>query len=114
MSETQTAACPRIKAKAVWGLLPARYYESLEQNQQIASCCRHPENHDIEARYSDAAAAESKAPDIYIFHCTCGRRHQRFVIGGSKGFKRDGWGFVLGEDGKPAPYEEPRPFWEVR
>ena len=111
----QSQACPRIKAKAVWPLLPAKYYQALEQNQLLASCCRHPENHDIEALYSSPEDAAKGVPDIYIFHCICGRQHRRFCMGGTQGFKVG----LLGEqerdaDGKPIPYTERRPKWEVR
>lgn len=85
----QVVACPRIPASKVWTLLPAKYIEALEQNQKIASCCRHPENHEIEALKSNENEA---APDIYIFHCTCGKKHTRFCCGGG----------------------DARPFWEVR
>lgn len=79
LPETQVAACPRVKvADLPEGFLPKRYFEALEQNQQIASCCRHPENHDIEALKSHP---DEPAPDIYIFHCTCGRKHRRFCVG---------------------------------
>lgn len=77
--ETTTPACPRVKvADFPDGWLPARYLEAMEQNQQIASCCRHPENHEIEALKSHP---DEVAPDIYIFHCKCGRKHRRFCIG---------------------------------
>jgi hypothetical protein len=71
--------------------LPLKFVTSLEQNQQIASCCRHPENHDIEAWFSCAEDADKGIPDIYILHCQCGRRHTRFCVGGGI-----------------------RPFWETR
>jgi hypothetical protein len=73
-------ACQRYPVKKLFGLLPAKYIEALEQNQKISSCCRHPENHDIEAFKSKP---DEKAPDIYVFHCTCGRRHTRFCVGGN-------------------------------
>jgi hypothetical protein len=83
-------ACARTPvAKLPPGLLPLKYIEALEQNQQISSCCRHPENHEIEALYSNESET---VPDIYIFHCTCGRKHRRFCCGGG----------------------DQRPFWEVR
>ncbi len=94
-------ACKRIHTSKVWKTLPLKFVEALEQNQQIASCCRHPENHDIEAFYSneqerwrdkDPAKDMPNPPDIYIFHCTCGRKHRRFCVGSA----------------------EDRPFWEVR
>jgi hypothetical protein len=86
----QVQACPRIPvAKLPPGLIPLKFIEALEQNQQIASCCRHPENHEIEALKSNETET---APDIYIFHCTCGRKHRRFMCGGG----------------------DIRPIWEVR
>lgn len=72
-------ACPRIAVAKLGNLIPTKYIEAMEQNQQIASCCRHPEQHDIEAMKSKADEA---APDIYIFHCTCGKQHRRFCVGG--------------------------------
>lgn len=86
-------ACARVPVRKVFSLLPARYIEALEQNQQIASCCRHPENHEIEAKYSSDEVKESGIPDIYIFHCTCGKRHIRFCVGA---------------------VDENRPWWEFR
>lgn len=79
LPETQAPACPRVKvADLPEGFLPQRYFEALEQNQKIASCCRHPENHEIEARKSHP---DEPAPDIYIFHCSCGRKHPRLCVG---------------------------------
>jgi hypothetical protein len=71
--------------------IPPKYIEALEQNQKIAHCCRHPENHEIEAFYSNEAERWRgkdpdkdfpNPPDIYIFHCQCGRKHRRFCVGG--------------------------------
>ncbi|HJY05364.1 MAG TPA: hypothetical protein VJ323_03560 [Bryobacteraceae bacterium] len=77
--ETQVPACRRVKVSDFpAGFLPTKYFEALEQNQKIASCCRHPENHEIEALKSHP---DEPAPDIYIFHCTCGRKHRRFCVG---------------------------------
>jgi len=94
-------ACPRYPVAKLGDLIPLKYLEVLEQNQLIASCCRHPENHELEAWYSSEADAERGVPDIYIFHCTCGRKHRRFCVGGSVG-------------SGPNPKVEPRPFWTVR
>ena len=77
MSHTQ--ACPRYPVAKLLNLIPARYIEALEQNQQIAHCCRHPENHEIAAFKSNE---NETVPDIYIFYCTCGRQHRRFCVGG--------------------------------
>jgi len=74
-------ACPRYSVSKLLSLLPTRYVEALEQNQRIASCCRHPENHEIEAFFSCEAERDKGTPDIYIFHCTCGRKHRRFCVG---------------------------------
>lgn len=78
--ETQVSACPKVKmADFPPGWIPKRLYErNLEQNQMIASCCRHPENHEIEARKSHP---DEPAPDIYVFHCECGRKHRVFCVG---------------------------------
>lgn len=95
-------ACPRYPVAKLINLIPPKFIEALEQNQQIMSCCRHPENHDIEAWYSNEEEAAKGVPDIYIFKCTAvhpdsirpnGERwHQRFCVGGG----------------------DERPFWEVR
>ena len=85
-------ACARHPVAKLFNLIPIKYIEALEQNQKISSCCRHPENHDIEAKYSCDEEKEKGVPDIYIFHCTCGKQHVRFCIGGG----------------------DVRPFWDVR
>lgn len=76
-------ACPRVPVSKVMYKLPIKYLEALEQNQKISSCCRHPENHQIEAWFSSPEQQATGAPDIYKFFCTCGRVHVRFCIGGS-------------------------------
>jgi hypothetical protein len=80
LPETQAEACPRVKmADLPPNFIPRRLYErNLEQNQLIAGCCRHPENHDIEARKSHP---DEPVPDIYVFHCQCGRKHRVFCVG---------------------------------
>lgn len=79
LPETQVPACPRVKvADLPEGFLKKNHIEGLEQNQLIAHCCRHPENHEVEARKSHP---DETAPDIYIFHCTCGRKHRFFCVG---------------------------------
>ena len=79
LPETIVQACPRVRvADFPPGHIPQRFLEGLEQNQQIASCCRHPENHEIAAFKSHP---EERAPDIYIFYCQCGRMHRRFMAG---------------------------------
>jgi len=78
LPSTHVLACGRVKVADLGNHLPVQYLEALEQNQQIASCCRHPENHEIEAFKSHP---EEESPDIYIFHCSCGRKHRRFCVG---------------------------------
>jgi hypothetical protein len=90
LPETQVQACPRVKiADFPDGFIPPKYYEgNLEQNQLLHSCCRHPENHEIEARKSHP---DEDAPDIYVFHCTCGRKHTRWLLGAVDDVPRPIW-----------------------
>lgn len=89
LPETTTPACPRVKvADFPDGFIPTKYIEGLEQNQLLKSCCRHPENHEIEALKSHP---EEDAPDIYIFHCTCGRKHRRLLLGAVDDVPRPIW-----------------------
>lgn len=80
LPESRVESCPRRKvADFPKGWLPSRLYEkNLEQNQLLASCCRHPENHEIEGYKSHP---DEPVTDIYEFICTCGRRHRVFCIG---------------------------------
>ena len=79
LPETHVQACPRVKvADFPEDFLKKNHIERLEHNQKIASCCRHPEHHEVEALKSHP---DERAPDIYIFHCTCGRKHRFFCIG---------------------------------
>jgi hypothetical protein len=85
-------ACPKTPVAKLSHLIPAHYRETLEHNQQLASCCRNTENHEIEAIFSCEEEARKGVPDIYIMHCSCGRQHRRFCVGGG----------------------DVRPFWECR
>lgn len=73
-------------AKFKDGFLKLKWIERLEHDQKIASCCRHPENHEVSAWKSKAS---EPVPDVYIFHCTCGRKHRFFCVGG--GDERPAW-----------------------
>ena len=75
-------ACAPAPVRKVRYLLPDKWIEQLEENQKIASCCRHPEEHTIEAWYSCEEEKAKGVPDIYINTCTCGRKHRR-LCGGS-------------------------------
>lgn len=90
LPETQVIACPRVKVGDLpVGWIPPRYYEkNLEQNQLLASCCRHPENHEVEARKSHP---DEEAPDIYVFYCTCGKKHVRWLLGDVETVHRPMW-----------------------
>lgn len=96
-------ACPRKPVAEVMYKLPVKYLEALEQNQKIASCCRHPENHHIEAWFSSPEVEAVGAPDIYKFFCTCGRVHVRFCIGGDHPLARQ---FPAAKE-----YRDTRPRW---
>lgn len=76
-----TLACPRYPVAKLTDLIPVKYIEALEQNQLIASCCRHPEEHEVEAFYTCDTERDKGVPDLYIFHCTCGRMHRRLCCG---------------------------------
>lgn len=79
LPSTTVPACPKVKVSEFpKNFIPTKYFEAMEHNQQIRSCCRHPENHEVEALKSHPGEV---APDIYVFHCTCGRKHRRFCIG---------------------------------
>lgn len=79
LPETQVVACRRVKvADLPPDHLKPEHIAHLEQNQQIASCCRHPENHEVEARKSHPA---EPAPDTYIFYCKCGKKQEFFCCG---------------------------------
>ncbi len=81
LPHTQVKACPRVRvADLPEGFLKQRHIEAMERNQQIAGCCRHPENHEVEALKSHP---DEQAPDIYVFHCTCGRQHRFLCVGAS-------------------------------
>jgi hypothetical protein len=78
----QHIACERVPVARVKSLVPDHYRERLIADQRLASCCRDPDNHEIEALYSSDKDKAKGIPDIYIFHCTCGRQHRRFCVGG--------------------------------
>jgi hypothetical protein len=79
LPETQVLACPRVKvADLPEGFLKQNHIEALEHNQMNRSCCRHPENHDVEALKSHP---DEQIPDVYLFHCACGRKHRFFCVG---------------------------------
>lgn len=79
LPETTIPHCPRRKVSDFpEGFLKPSHIAHLEQNQKIASCCRHPENHEVEALKSHA---DEPFADIYIFYCQCGRKHRFFCVG---------------------------------
>ena len=86
---THTLVCPRRKVSEVAHHLPAKYLEAMEQNQLAKSCCRHPENHEVEAY--DSRPGLLNSPDIYIFHCSCGAKHRRFCVDRGVPTERPKW-----------------------
>lgn len=77
-------ACRRRPVRGLMHLIPRHYREWLERNQKIAPCCRKPEQHDVSAWYSTRRDYEIGVPSAYIFHCRCGRKHRRFMMGTGK------------------------------
>jgi hypothetical protein len=87
LPETLKTACRRVKVQDFPAdFIPKKYFERLEHDQKLSSCCRHPENHEIEAFKSHP---EEQVPDVYILYCTCGRQHRRFCV--AKEDKRIAW-----------------------
>ncbi len=80
LPETRVLACPRVRvADLPENHLKKNHIEGLERNQKIATCCRHPENHFVEAHKSHP---DEPAPDIYIFTCDkCNKKHRFFCVG---------------------------------
>jgi hypothetical protein len=81
LDEDNVLACQRVPVRQVIHLLPGKYLRALEQNQNIKSCCRHPENHTIDARYTSPKQAATGVPDIIVFYCACGCIHRRPMFG---------------------------------
>lgn len=88
-------ACGKYPVAKLLHIIPAKWIAQAEQNQLRASCCRHPENHEIAAFYTSDADERKKTPDLYIMYCGCGRKHRTFCVGSS------------------GPGHE-RPFWDVK
>ena len=79
LPETKVLHCPKRKVSDFKpGFLKPTHIEHMEHNQKIASCCRHPENHEVEAHKSHP---DEPAADIYIFYCQCGKTHRFFCVG---------------------------------
>jgi hypothetical protein len=75
-------ACPLYPVDRIRQLFPEEMLTVMENNQQLKICCRHVDNHLVEARYTSAQQARSGVPDYYIFHCTeCGCRHHQAMHG---------------------------------
>jgi hypothetical protein len=120
-------ACKRTKLKVLMAnpaLRPPlqRFVEgALEHNQQVRSCCRNTETHEIEAFFSSPTDEAKGIPDIYIIYCQCGRKHRTFCVGGSHRPRMvtDGLGNPRAVEETPEEYEakiasSKRPFWDVR
>jgi hypothetical protein len=137
-------ACPRYPVRKLMGydadgnldetsrrnMLPLKFVQDLEQNQQIATCCRHPENHDIEAWYSCDESYRAGTPDIYILKCTSYHAPSPlyttiedeeyggvYFCGMFSRPNNEAWHVRTmfgGTENRHTGKSEPRPFWEVR
>ena len=58
------------------GLVPAKFWESLEYNQGLNTCCRNMENMTGRVYRTPTAVY----PDLFIATCTCGRNHYRLRL----------------------------------
>lgn len=84
--------CPRSPVSDWLSVLPAKYVKSLEANETLRPCCRNAVDHEIEAFSTNENDKQRGIPDLYVFHCKCGRKHRR-LCGGTV---------------------DTRPFWEIR
>ncbi len=76
---------PVAKIRVVTDKFPKFLTQIAEKSTR--ACCRNPIAHDIEAFYSSEVDRDKGHPDIYVLHCTCGRKHRRFCVGsGSRPF----------------------------
>lgn len=79
LPETQVVSCPRVKVGDLpEGFLKKNHIERLEHDQTLPSCCRHPERHEVEGRKSHP---DEPVTDVYVFYCSCGKRHRFFCVG---------------------------------
>jgi hypothetical protein len=95
-------ACPRQPLDRILRTHPSarRFFEKLEMHAPN-ECCRQSSNIEIEAWYSCETDKAKGIPDIYKLHCSCGRCHVSFCVGGSR-------------DPVTKEITHPRPFWEIR
>jgi hypothetical protein len=95
-------ACPRLPLDNIMRSHPSarRFFAKLELHAPN-ECCRTSSNIEIEAWYSCPDDQARGIPDIYKLHCSCGRCHVSFCVGGSR-------------DPVTKEITHPRPFWEVR
>lgn len=78
---------PRYPVAKLLRQIPPKFLEQVTANATRA-CCKEPVKHDIEVFYSSERDRDLGIPDIYVLHCTCGRKHRRFMVGGGA---RPGW-----------------------
>jgi len=128
-------ACVRVAVRDCPARIPPRFLTDLENNEKLATCCRTPADHDISAWYSCPDDQAKGVPDVYVLHCTCGRVHRRFMLGGALGgqgqaesdeafAKRKAraapgvpirqWKAESDEAYAHRKGREKRPFWEIR
>jgi hypothetical protein len=88
LPETAVQTCPRRKMSDFpKGFISPRLYEkALDHNQQVASCCRQSENHEVEGWKSHPRDTRT---DRYILTCACGKQHRILCVG--MGDERPEW-----------------------
>jgi len=95
-------ACPRLPLERVLRMCPSakRFHDRVVANAPNA-CCHEVSNIEIDAWFSKESVQQEGIPDVYKLHCSCGRCHVSFCVGGST-------------DPVSKQVTHPRPFWEVR
>jgi hypothetical protein len=108
-------ACPRVPVGKIMHLLKNKM-QWLDQIREkaVRECCKHPENHDIEAWYSMQSEKDKGVPDVYKFYCkTCEENgdpacHVKFCVGGNHPLAKR-----FSKQERPELFDS-RPFWERR
>lgn len=59
---------------------PKKFRTSIEQNEELASCCRQAVSHTCRV-YKTPTCQSSFPFDLFIAQCQCGRKHYRLLCG---------------------------------
>lgn len=77
-----TLICPEVKAEGGPAKIPDKWWDTFTnpiRHNLLEECCRRKDTKTITAFRSNR---RQYAPDVYIFKCTCGRKHPIFCVGG--------------------------------